>query len=158
MRSSQSLIKKIGSSFDLHNFFRQCYIEKLNQVPFFKFFYFSNIYIYIYIYIYILLFYSSSIPNRFGYFTALLSRVLAMEFTVSSVLVPKSSANVFCLHISLLALAGVDCVSLRSLKTFFGLCCRWGSGRESMCLAGVTNGFGSLRFCLVPEWSVLLVC
>ena len=49
-----------------------------------------------------------------------------MEFTVSSVLVPKSSANVFGLHISLLALAGVDCISLRSLKTFFGL---WSLGQ-----------------------------
>ena len=81
-----------------------------------------------------------SIPNSFGYFTARLSCVLAMEFTVSSVLVPKSSANVFGLHISLLALAGVDCVSLRSLKTFFGLGGRWGSGVESISLAGVTKG------------------
>ena len=63
-----------------------------------------------------------------------------MEFTVSSVLVPKNSAKVFGLHISLLALAGVDCVSLRSLKTIFGLCGRWGSGVESKSLAGVTKG------------------
>ena len=63
-----------------------------------------------------------------------------MEFTVSSVLVPKRSANVFGLHISLLALAGVDCISLRSLKTFLGLCGCWGSGVDSIFLAGVTKG------------------
>ena len=96
-------------------------------------------YIYIYIYIYST-FYSSSIPNRLGYFTARLSHVLAMEYTVSSVLVPKNSAKVFGLHIFLLALAGVDCVSLRSLKTIFGLCGRWSSGVESISLAGVTKG------------------
>ena len=69
-----------------------------------------------------------------------LSRVLAMEFKVSSVLVPKSSAKVFGLHISLLALAGIDCVLLRSLKTISGLCGCWGSGVESISLAGVTKG------------------
>ena len=100
---------------------------------------------------YILLFFSSSIPNRFGYFTARLSRVLAMEFTVSSILVPKCSAKVFGLHISLLALAGVDCVSLRSLKTIFSLCGRWSSGVESISLAGVTKGIWFSCICLVPE-------
>ena len=62
-----------------------------------------------------------------------------MEFTVSSVLVPKSSAKVFGLQISLLALEGVDCVSLRSFKTFFGLVLSLGSGVESISLAGVTK-------------------
>ena len=97
-------------------------------------------YIYIYIYIYFFFFFTSSILNRLGFFTARLSRILAMKFTVSSVLVPKRSANVFGLHISLLALTGVDSVSLGSLKTFFGLCGRWGSGVESIFLAGVSKG------------------
>ena len=50
-----------------------------------------------------------------------------------------------------LALAGVDCVSQRSLETIFGLCGRWGSGVESTLWLGLQKGSVSPGFFLVPE-------
>ena len=62
-------------------------------------------------------FYSLSFTNLFRYLTDFLSLVFAMERVPSSVFDSRSSAKVFGLHISFVALAGVDLPSLRSLIT-----------------------------------------